>query len=70
MVAAMAPADISLNYTPFGHSDWQTRVAAIKRFGRIDSHLSDLAHCRGKDRRLLPVAEPRGSADSDPGPAH
>ena len=29
----MAAADISINYTPFGHSDWQTRVAAIKRFG-------------------------------------
>src|SRR5712664_1853774 len=26
-------ADISINYTPFGHSDWQTRVAAIKKFG-------------------------------------
>ena len=26
-------ADISINYTPFGFSDWQTRVAAIKRFG-------------------------------------
>ncbi|MGU9980763.1 urea ABC transporter substrate-binding protein [Phreatobacter sp. HK31-P] len=25
--------DISVNYTPFGHADWQTRVAAIKRFG-------------------------------------
>jgi urea transport system substrate-binding protein len=25
--------DISINYTPFGHSDWQTRVAEIKRFG-------------------------------------
>ncbi len=25
--------DISTNYTPFGHSDWQTRVATIKRFG-------------------------------------
>jgi urea transport system substrate-binding protein len=25
--------DISINYTPFGHSDWQARVAAIKRFG-------------------------------------
>jgi len=29
----VAPADISINYTPFGHSDWQTRVAAIKAFG-------------------------------------
>src|ERR1700746_2558595 len=27
------PEDISINYTPFGFSDWQTRVAAIKRFG-------------------------------------
>src|SRR5467141_5134490 len=26
-------ADISINYTPFGHADWQTRVAAIKRLG-------------------------------------
>ena len=25
--------DIMINYTPFGHSDWQARVAAIKRFG-------------------------------------
>ena len=24
----VAAADISINYTPFGHSDWQTRVAA------------------------------------------
>src|SRR3954471_15734799 len=27
------PEDISINYTPFGHADWQTRVAAIKTFG-------------------------------------
>src|SRR5437868_806602 len=25
--------DISINSTPFGHADWQTRVAAIKKFG-------------------------------------
>ena len=29
----LVDADISMNYTPFEHSDWQTRVAAIKRFG-------------------------------------
>src|SRR5438477_6123448 len=29
----VAAADISINYTPFGHADWQARVAAIKRFG-------------------------------------
>jgi urea transport system substrate-binding protein len=27
------PEDISINYTPFGQSDWQTRVATIKKFG-------------------------------------
>ena len=26
-------SDIDVNYTPFGHSDWQSRVAAIKKFG-------------------------------------
>lgn len=25
--------DISINYTPFGHSDWQTRVSEIRSFG-------------------------------------
>src|SRR4030088_485417 len=25
--------DISINYTPFGHADWQTIVADIKKFG-------------------------------------
>ena len=29
----VAPEDIMINYTPFGFSDWQTEVAAIKTFG-------------------------------------
>ena len=29
----VSAADISINYTPFGHSDWQTRVSNIKKFG-------------------------------------
>jgi len=29
----VADEDIRENYTPFGFSDWQTEVAAIKRFG-------------------------------------
>jgi len=33
LAKGVAPADISINYTPFGNSDWQTRVAAIKKFG-------------------------------------
>jgi urea transport system substrate-binding protein len=28
----VAPEDIKINYTPFGHADWQTEVAAIKSF--------------------------------------
>ena len=33
LAKGVAPADISINYTPFGHADWQARVATIKRFG-------------------------------------
>ncbi|MBT6277771.1 MAG: urea ABC transporter substrate-binding protein [Chromatiales bacterium] len=29
----VAADDIMINYTPFGHSDWQTIVSDIKRFG-------------------------------------
>jgi len=29
----VAEEDIDINYTPFGHADWQTRVAFIKDFG-------------------------------------
>jgi urea transport system substrate-binding protein len=29
----VADADIMINYTPFGHSDWQTIVSDIKTFG-------------------------------------
>lgn len=29
----VAPKDIMINYTPFGHSDWQSIVSDIKKFG-------------------------------------
>ncbi|WP_237444384.1 urea ABC transporter substrate-binding protein [Sinobacterium norvegicum] len=29
----VAPEDIMVNYTPFGHSDWQSIVADVKKFG-------------------------------------
>ena len=29
----VAPEDIMINYTPFGHSDWQTIVSDVKKFG-------------------------------------
>ncbi|WP_339801612.1 urea ABC transporter substrate-binding protein [uncultured Marinobacter sp.] len=31
--SGVAAEDIMINYTPFGHSDWQNIVADIKRFG-------------------------------------
>ena len=31
--SGVAEADIMINYTPFGHSDWQSIVAEIKKFG-------------------------------------
>ena len=32
-VLGVAEKDIMINYTPFGHSDWQTIVSDIKKFG-------------------------------------
>jgi urea transport system substrate-binding protein len=31
----VAAEDIMINYTPFGHSDWQSIVADIKKFGSV-----------------------------------
>jgi urea transport system substrate-binding protein len=31
--AGVAEDDIMINYTPFGHSDWQSIVSSIKKFG-------------------------------------
>lgn len=33
MAKGVAAEDIMINYTPFGHSDWQTIVSDIKKFG-------------------------------------
>jgi urea transport system substrate-binding protein len=33
LAKGVAAEDIKINYTPFGFSDWQTEVAAIKEFG-------------------------------------
>ena len=33
MAKGVAESDIMINYTPFGHSDWQTIVSEIKSFG-------------------------------------
>ncbi len=33
LAKGVSAEDISINYTPFGYSDWQARVSAIKKFG-------------------------------------
>jgi urea transport system substrate-binding protein len=33
LAKGVAKEDIMINYTPFGHSDWQTIVADVKKFG-------------------------------------
>jgi len=33
LAKGVKPEDIMINYTPFGHSDWQTIVSDIKKFG-------------------------------------
>jgi len=33
LAKGVKPEDIMINYTPFGHSDWQTIVSEIKAFG-------------------------------------
>src|SRR5271170_3046929 len=33
LAKGVKPDDISINYTPFGYSDWTSEVAAIKEFG-------------------------------------
>ena len=32
LAKGVAKEDIMINYTPFGHSDWQTIVADIEKF--------------------------------------
>ncbi|MGJ3262337.1 MAG: urea ABC transporter substrate-binding protein [Salinarimonas sp.] len=46
----VAPEDILINYTPFGHSDWQTIVSDIRRFG-------------GEGRRTAVVSTINGDAN-------
>jgi urea transport system substrate-binding protein len=39
--------DIMINYTPFGHSDWQTIVADIKKFGSAGKKTSVVSTING-----------------------
>src|SRR6202035_5368961 len=39
--------DIMINYTPFGHSDWQTIVSDIKKFGSAGKKTSVVSTING-----------------------
>src|SRR4030081_3008209 len=39
--------DIMINYTPFGHSDWQTIVADIKKFGSTGKKKAGVSTTKG-----------------------
>src|SRR5690349_20587277 len=41
------PDDIMINYTPFGHSDWQTIVADIKKFGSAGKKTAEVSTING-----------------------
>ncbi len=40
-------ADIMINYTPFGHSDWQTIVSDVKKFGSAGKKTSVVSTING-----------------------
>src|ERR1700723_453646 len=43
----VAQEDIMINYTPFGHSDWQTIVADIKKFGSAGKKTAGVSTING-----------------------
>src|SRR5215472_11785499 len=55
----IAADDIKINYTPFGYSDWQTEVAAIKSFASagkktwLATSLPGTISSRSKTRRMM-----------------
>ncbi len=43
----VAEADIMINYTPFGHSDWQSIVSDIKKFGSAGKNTAVVSTING-----------------------
>jgi urea transport system substrate-binding protein len=60
--------DIMINYTPFGHADWQTIVADIKKFGSAGKKTAWSRHQRRRQRALLQgTRQPGREGDRHPG---
>jgi ABC-type branched-chain amino acid transport systems, periplasmic component len=49
----VAAGDIMINYTPFGHSDWQTIVSDIKKFGSAGKKTAVVSTINGQPQRAL-----------------
>jgi urea transport system substrate-binding protein len=47
MAKGVAKEDIMINYTPFGHSDWQNIVSDIKRFGSAGKKTAEVSTING-----------------------
>ena len=65
----VAAEDIMINYTPFGHSDWQTIVSDVKKFGSAGKKTAVVSTINGDDRdklyeQLLAVAKKK-TAEAD-----
>ena len=59
----VADADIMINYTPFGHSDWQTIVADIKSFGSEGKQTAVVSTINGDAN--VPFYKELGNQDVD-----
>ena len=63
----VAPEDIKINYTPFGHSDWQTEVADIKKFAAAGKKTAVVSTINGDanvpfyKELSMPASRPRTS---------
>src|SRR5438046_1283148 len=55
----VADADIMINYTPFGHSDWQTIVSDIKKFGSAGKKTAVVSTIKGDAN--VPFYKERGN---------
>src|SRR3974377_379721 len=47
----VADSDIMINYTPFGHSDWQTIASDIKKFGSAGQKTGGVSHLNARANR-------------------
>jgi urea transport system substrate-binding protein len=60
----VSPSDIMISYTPFGHSDWQSIVADIKKFGSAGKKTAVVSTINGDAN--IPFYKELGNAGVSP----